>query len=332
MKNDLLNLAMEAFKNSIDMQIKFEIQEDDSLKTNALLKIQLQELKLTYYAEIKSVVNQSVIGFILNRKKDIPYQQLLITNFVNPIIADKLKANHINFIDTVGNIYIEHFPILIYIKGNKLKKQSFKPSANKAFNPSGLKMVYALLCNKELLNKPYREIANVSDIALGSIGMVMENLKHLGYILDMGKRGNKLVNKKSLFERWCLEYVEKLKPKLFLGTFEGTENFWKNTHIEHAKWGGEVAAEKLTKYLKPQTIMIYADEHELKNIIFQNRLNRTKHGNIDIFRKFWTNDIEEEKSIVHPFLIYADLLEINNQRVIETAKIIYEQDIVKYFR
>ena len=196
-------------------------------------------------------------------------------------------------------------------------------------------MIYVLLCNEGLLNRPHRDIAKTSGIALGTVGLVIENLKKIGFILDMGKQGKKLVNKKALFDRWCMDYVEKLKPKLLLGKFEGPEDFWKLDHLnsDTGQWSGEVAAFKLTNYLKPQNIIIYAKEKDLRNIIIKNRLNRIENGNIEIFQNFWSDDrTGTDKSIVHPFIIYADLLEINKQRTIETAKVIYDQNIAGYFR
>ena len=338
-ENKLLKLALEAFNKNFGHQIKIEVEElcqtDGDLRTDALLIIKIQHKELRFCTEIKSVVNKSVIGFMLHHKSDFSHDQLLVTNYVNPVMADKLKTNNINFIDTVGNAYINKLPIFIYVNGNKAKKTQIDSSPGKAFTPSGLKMIYVLLCNEGLLNRPHRDIAKTSGIALGTVGLVIENLKKIGFILDMGKQGKKLVNKKALFDRWCMDYVEKLKPKLLLGKFEGPEDFWKLDHLnsDTGQWSGEVAAFKLTNYLKPQNIIIYAKEKDLRNIIIKNRLNRIENGNIEIFQNFWSDDrTGTDKSIVHPFIIYADLLEINKQRTIETAKVIYDQNIAGYFR
>ncbi len=71
--------------------------------------------------------------------------------------------------------------------------------------------------------------------------------------------------KRRLLERWCLEYPERLKYKMLLGRFEGQEKFYRHAHLKvnNAQWGGEVAAHKLIKYLKPEEFIIYADEEYL---------------------------------------------------------------------
>ncbi|MCK5165548.1 MAG: hypothetical protein KAQ72_17640, partial [Desulfobacula sp.] len=248
--------------------------------------------------------------------------------------ADKLKKNGINFMDTAGNAYINTPPVFIFVKGNKTKSAQAISSKGKAFTRSGLKMIYALLCDEKLLNRPYREIAGISGIALGAVGQVIENLKKLGFVIDMGMRGKNLTNRKVLFDRWCMDYAEKLKPKLLLGRFEGPDEFLKHAHLDpdQGQWGGEVAAFQLTNYLKPQNTIIYAIEEKLRDIVLRNRLKRSEKGSIEIYKNFWPIDNKQDKTIVHPLIVYADLLEINTQRTIETAKVIYEQNIAGYFR
>ena len=335
----LLELSIKTFNKNFGSQMEMVLEDSrqvsENQKYDARLKIKTQSVELRFCAEARSAVNRSVIGFMLHHKDDFSCNQLLITNYVNPVMADELRKSCINFIDLAGNAYIDCPPVFIFIKGNKAENKQSVSLQGKAFNVSDLKMVYALLCNEDLLNKPYREIARFSCVALGAVGPVIKNLKKLNFILDMSTRGKKLVNKKALFDRWCLDYVEKLKPKLLLGRYKGPENFWKLDHLDPVlgQWGGEVAAFKLTKYLKPQHAVIFAKEKALKNIIIQNRLSKSENGNIEVLEKFWPDDqTGTDKSIVHPFVIYADLLGINNQRTIETAKMIYNKNIAGYFR
>lgn len=336
MENKILKQSIVSFKKNFGFQIEIEEFQNDNygFRTDAVLKIKNQPMELKFIAEIKSTVNSSVIGFMLHHKNDFPHAQLLVSNYINPVMAEILKDNDINFIDTAGNAYINAYPVFIFVKGNKEKKLQAASFKGKAFTQSGLKMIYALLCDRKLLNRSYRDIARESGIALGTVGQVIDNLKKQGFVIDMGSRGKKLTNSKALFDRWCMDYSEKLKPKLFLGTFAGPDDFCKQFHLEsdQGQWGGEVAAFKLTNYLKPENAIIYVKEEKFRDIVIQNRLKRDEKGNIEIFKIFWTIDGKEEQPIVHPFMIYADLLEINNQRTIETAKVIYDQNIAQHFR
>ena len=120
-----------------------------------------------------------------------------------------------------------------------------------------------------------------------------------------------------------------------LGRFRGDGEWWKDCPLDPTlvQWGGEVAAAKLTGYLKPGTVTLYADKHRFGEFVVANRLIKDPQGNIEILERFWplNNDFGEGDT-VHPIIIYADLVAIGDQRTMETARIIYEQHIDKYFR
>jgi len=52
----------------------------------------------------------------------------------------------------------------------------------------------------------------------------MKELKEEGFLLDMGKRGNRLVRKEELLRKWVVAYPERLRPKLIVGRFLCSEN------------------------------------------------------------------------------------------------------------
>jgi len=337
MERKIITMALDAFEKSIGIPIETEL---DNLETNigdfgadAFIRIQIQEVELKFCVEEKKVVNRTLLGMLLNYERYIPhnYKQLLVAKYVNPTMAEELKQNNINFIDMAGNAYINYFPIVFFIKGQKDKKKNFKNQVDNPFTKMGLKIIYALLCDQNLISKPQRTIANHAGVALGTVGNTIKNLENMGYIIRMGRRGKKIVDKSGLLKRWCLEYPERLKNKILLGRFEGPEDFWRHAQlkINNAQWGGEVAAYKLTKYLKPEEFAIYADEEYLTNIIIQNRLRKAEDGNICIIQQFWPEDTYfKKKDVVHPILIYADLLEFKNQRKMETARLIYDKHIL----
>lgn len=340
MERKIIAMALGAFEKSIGIAIETELVNLETnignYRADAFIRIRMQEVVLKFCVEVKKNVNRTLLGMLLNYKHYIPqgYKQLLVTKYVNPAMAEELKQNNINFIDMAGNAYINCFPIVFFIKGQKDKNKNFKNRVDNPFTKMGLKIIYALLRDQNLINKPQRTIAKHAGVALGTVGNVIQNLENMGYIIQMGMRGKKVVEKNDLLKRWCIEYPERLKYKMLLGRFEGPEDFWKNAQlkINNAQWGGEVAAYKLTKYLKPEEFIIYADEEYLTNIVIQNRLRKAENGNIFIFQQFWPEDTYfRKKDVVHPILIYADLLEFKNQRKIETAMMIYDKHIVGHF-
>jgi hypothetical protein len=266
-------------------------------------------------------------------KRETPV--LLVTGYVNPETAEELRQNGIEFIDTVGNMFLDHPPVYMFVKGNKLPERIGLATVRRVFKGAGLRIIYAFLCDPGLAGRTYREIATTTGVALGTADRVMKELKELGYIIDLGKQGFKLVRKEDLFQRWVTIYPEQLRPKQLLGRYRGEPGWWEHKRLDpaRAQWGGEVAAAKITRYLKPETITLYAAEDQLNPILLENRLRRDEKGDVEVLERFWLQtNAQQPKETVHPILIYADLLATGHQRNLETAKLIYEQYILRLIR
>jgi len=338
-KKNIFNTAINEFnkdkENSLEIDAEKKEKVADYFRFDKLVKFRYQKKDLKYFVEIKANINNTVLALLKYHKEALPHPLLLVTRYINNNKAEELKKNGIQFIDTAGNAYINYFPIYIFIKGNKPYDLFLKKTNYHLFEPSGLKIIFALLINTELVKQPYRLIAETANVALGTVGWTMNDLIKLGFIMDMGKKGRKLLNNEELFNRWCTNYNEKLKPKLLINKFTGPENWWINYELnpEYAQWGGEVAANKLTKYLKPQDIIIYVDREKYQKIIIENRLHKNINGNVTFYERFWKLNMNTEfKEVVHPILVYADLINTNNQRILEIAKIIYEEYVNRYIR
>ncbi|MDP8246830.1 MAG: type IV toxin-antitoxin system AbiEi family antitoxin [Candidatus Tritonobacter lacicola] len=304
---------------------------DATIGPDALIRIAFQDMERHFAVKVKKRLTRAAMGIAVQQLREYEQKGLLVTRYVTPQMADLLKEMDIPFIDTVGNVYINEPPLYIFIKGNKLRAPyQHAPLPARAFRPAGLKVVYALLCNPGLENAPLREIAREAAVALGTVGIVIGSLRQMGYLIVMGTRGRRLTRKDNLLTRWVTAYPEQLRPKLILGRYRA-ENYdwWKNADLNQFKayWGGEIAAAVLTKYLKPQNAIIYT-HHPLGNFLLNNRIKKDPNGNIEILKVFWKfKYLWQYPNLVHPILVYADLLATGDRRNIETARIIYEQKI-----
>ena len=336
-ENELLQLALEALRNNLPGLAKIKtVNPVRDLRVHAdyLLRIAMQGKEIRYYAEVKANVTKADKLLALMRKGDLDHPLLLVTRHINPRLAVELKQNGTEFIDTAGNAFLNQPPLYIYVRGNKADIV-MAPLLKRTFKPAGLKVIYGFLCNPGLENKTYREIAAETDVALGTIDWIMKELKELRFLLDMEKRGRRLIQKQNLFQRWVTAYPEQLRPKLTLGRFRGDREWWRQKKFDplKAQWGGEVAAERLTQYLQPQIITIYTTPQQLNQLLAENRLRKDETGDVEILKKFWNPpEMWKYEDLVHPILIYADLLATGNERNIETAKMIYDKQILELIR
>ncbi len=256
-----------------------------------------------------------------------------MTTYVNPDMADRLRALDIAFIDTVGNAYLNTPPVYVFVKGNRPPKDLGIPKQNRAFQATGLKVVFALLCRPSLADAPYREIATRTDVALGTVTWVIRDLKKLDFVFAVQKGKRQLHNRKELLDRWVTAYPEQLRPKLAIGRFRAARPDWWKTAapLDRGKtyWGGEIAATYLTRHLRPELVTVYCRD-ALEEVQLKNRLRKDPNGETELLRTFWDGDLDHKDGrLVPPILAYADLLGTGDPRNIETAKLLYEQEIAE---
>ncbi len=87
--------------------------------------------------------------------------------------------------------------------------------------------------------------------------------------------------------------------------------------------GGEPAAAKLTRHLRPEIITFYGDKAEPR-LLLDHQLRPNPDGPVEFVKRFWAFEANDAAVVPLP-LIYADLLLIGDARCIETADLIYER-------
>lgn len=344
----LLEEAVAAFEKMTNIRIQKKPAETNGLWPNQenILIIGVGEYALEYKVEIKLTITNTIFGIITSKIINERTGWLLVTRYIDREMARNLIAAGIQFIDATGNAYINRPPVYINIQGNRYygykitnaqtqaDYQNIAPVKPEglAFGRAGIRIIYAFLCNKNLENAPYREIAQKTGVALGTVGWVLHDLAREGYLNRKKDHKRRLVRNEQLLKRWVEAYAEKLRPKQLIGRYTtGNPDALIHANLTqfNALWGGEVAAGRLTKYLNPEIITIYARK-PLNNLMIQFQLRQRPNGEIELREPFWIHTDEWDiRDIVHPILIYADLLATGNIRNIETARILYDEYIDK---
>lgn len=339
----LLSKALEALRrHGLKARIVPHAPRVDRTRPDAVVKIGRGTAGKLYAAEVKRNVHVATIGAFRLRHAGTKQPPLLVADYVTPAIAEQLRANDIPFVDTVGNAYLKQPGLLIWVKGNRREAPGGaidlrKQQAVRAFEPAGLRVLFAFLCHPPLVDRPFREIADKADVAHGTVGEVMAELPHRGYVYDFGKTGGgrKLRNVEDLLVKWAEAYARKLKPKLFIGRYAARmPDWWRD--VDPTKYGmtfgAEPAAARITRHLKPAIITLYGDRAEPR-LLLDHALRTDPGGDVEIDRRFWRFETDEERRGLAPLpLIYADLLATGDPRCIETAGLIRERYLAGFER
>ena len=295
---------------------------------DALVKLTANKKTISFLGQYKTNVSVQTLGLIVNKVQSIPGKVILLADYINPSIANKLKQLEIPFIDSVGNTFINEPSLFVFITGNKGSKETTS-SVSGTFSPSALKVIFVLLCDEALASTPFRNIAIYSGVTLGTVARTMKNLENQNYLMTLKNGLRKVVRKQELLNHWLLRYPTLLRPKLVIGSYSTeNENWWKNKTID-AYWGGEVAAAKLTDNLRPARQTVYTYKKAAK-LIISHQLKPNATGHIEILKAFWHETLNISGS-VPALLVYADLIASGDPRNIETANTIYEHELSRYF-
>lgn len=340
-EQDILQAAIEVLHRELGWQL--EVVEREVKKGNKPIDaiIRVPGVETCLVATIKKWTAHANLGAVIHQLNQIarPGCGMLVAGYVNPKMGVALQRAGIQFIDAVGNAYIDQPPTYIYIKGNRpLPLWPAKDSirTGRAFQPGGMKVVLAFLRDQELINAPYRDIAEKAQVALGTVGPVIKDLIAQGLMVQgVGKHRRQLTDFEQLLGKWVEAYPHQLREKYRIGTFT-TDNpaWWQtiNPATFAALWGGEVAAAQYTHYLNPQNAMVYINQADMAAFLRAALLRKPgphEHLDvqIDLIKPFWdTTPVNgEERTLAPPVIIYADLLETADPRNLDTANRIHEQ-------
>lgn len=306
---------------------------------DAILDIEVGGKRLKFLVEAKTYIRNHNLPTILAQAEYIK-DLMVVADHILPGIKEELRQRHIAYLEGNGNIYIDKKPVFVWVDNNKpLERVREKP--NRAFTKAGLQVVFLFLTHPRSINETYRVIAEATNTALGNVNNVINGLLDQGFIVRINKDEFAINNRKALIEKWVTAYEEKLKPGLFVGNFRfahmNADRDWKemDIDIDRTVWGGEPGGDILTNHLRPEILTLYTNETR-KELMDHFRIVPDVNGQVKVYKKFWTNpgEIPKQKNPIikperaaPPILVYADLMNTNNKRCIETAQIIYERYI-----
>jgi hypothetical protein len=166
----------------------------------------------------------------------------------------------------------------------------------------------------------------------------MRDLREMGYLAAV-KRNRRLNATKRMLDEWALAYARTLRPKMLMGRYRApTVTDWQQWPLEkhEALWGGEPAGALLTQYLKPGILTIYGKQVPGRMVLDRKLATvldrRVEDGLVEFRNKFWEFDVPVGiPQVVPPALAYADLLATGDARCIETARLVYDGNLARFF-
>lgn len=300
---------------------------------DAVIEISRGQQRYILEVDVKSEIRTAALSNILIKQKATDGKLLMVSRYIPAPMKDELKVNGISYIDGSGNCYIETRGIYVYVNNQKGPMLKITEET-KLWAPSGMKFLFAILMDQELLNSSYRNIAYTAGVALGNIGSFIFELKREGYVIT-GVRNKQrtllLDNRTMLIDKWADMYRNILRPKQMIGRFrfnkkEERENWHSQVGSDIGiYWGAETAGAILTEYLSPEVYTIYSNEDRFE-LMRKLKIVPDQSGEVELLRPFWNEEVfSTDGDTVPPLLAYAELISSFDSRNRETAMRIKEK-------
>jgi len=303
------------------------LAKDNYAERDGTIALTFGGTTVEFYVEIKNEVRGNTIPVVqipnFYKRRDT----LLICGYITKPMKDELRHRQINYLELAGNCYIETKGIYIYINDQQVTETRTTPQG-KLWKTAGIKFLFALLNEPELLGQPYRTVADRADIALGNVGALMEEMTREGYLKEGLNKTVFIERREELFGRWAEAYRNILRPKIIAGTYRFVDksltNHWKELQPKTFHWGGENAGALLTGYLRPEKFTMYAINFR-QEVMQELKLLPDPEGPVEILHQFWKDRPGEKTLTVPPLLAYADLATSFDSRNRETAERLKKQ-------
>ncbi|WP_283147816.1 type IV toxin-antitoxin system AbiEi family antitoxin [Silvimonas soli] len=349
----VLNAALDAVQDTPKLRVSHRrnflelVQQDSRFDNEIVFEVRGEEV--TYLIEVIPTLHKAKLNLLLDRFRFVPLnfgrRPMIVTGRMSNEHAEWCRENEIAFIDAAGNMFISTDHFETFICGLKLAaglQNLISPSASGG-TTAFLKATFPLLCDRELINAPYREIARLTGISVGTVKNVFDVLKSRNMI---GERynGRVWIEPARLFEEWVVGYAAKLRPKMKPKRYTtDSDALWRvePNLPEGMMWGGEAAAERIAPVLLAGIGALCFDpdyaKDSMRRFMHEHRFRSDPDGNVEVLESFWphqehfTSSFSRQQGTTPHVVTYAELMASSSSRNREAAQYILENYIDRTF-
>lgn len=322
---------IQEFFDTLDFHVEVIYQNYNHEKKESIYTLNNEMVYIDTKNEVRP---QNIAAFEKKRSQNLPL--LIASKYITPKSKNILKEKKINYIDSFGNAYINLEHLKIYVEQGNAKPY-YSDYSNLLTQTSG-QIIFQLLKNPEQINETQRYLSLASKVSLGSVSKCITALIDEGFVVKWNNEQKyQLVRRDELLDKWITILNQKILPANKIGEYSFSKQNnanWKAQFLNtEALWAGEPAAALITNYLNPEAFTLFAEKKK-SEILTVLKLIPDSKGDITLYQPFWIDSFPMErvanithKNVVHPLIIYAQLIYSNNTRNFEAAQLIYNEYI-----
>jgi len=300
---------------------------EDAALADAVVRLTTNCGDFRLLVERKQRLTPAIIGRLAMHAD--PRAWLLVVPHIPRGRGEELRTLGFNFVDEAGNCFLQLGDNFVaHIEGRRRAPHTVK---GRGLGTPGYRAMFALLAEPLLRNATVRELAAVAGIGKTAAADLLRRLEADG-ILARDTTGRRLARPDALMDRWLAGYADRLRPQLLIGRFAipGLDPGGAEARIAGAlkdvRWalGAGAAAFRLTGHYRGEQTVIHlaVPLHDLEQRL---RALRANDGPITALAVPCPAAFDRTApGLVHPLLIYTELLMMADERAREAAAEIRE--------
>jgi hypothetical protein len=298
------------------------------LNAEITLRISSRAKPYVLHSVFKGSLDRSIIDRFIQEIKGSKLEEImLVVPYVNPSLADYMNSQGLNFIDLAGNCRLAiGKSFYVFIKGKKLPGGSpYIPKARIA----GYLVIFTFLADPSLLNEPVRFVAEKAGIGKSVVASRITSLAKDGFI-GRTTKGWRIIRYDDLLERWLIGYNEIIRRRIFNGSYktrisdpeerEAKVEESLKSYPDNWAWGETSAAWRMVKYYRGESTTLHLASIP-PSLILKMEALPSAEGNLVFMRPLGPLSMQGTlEHVVHPLLVYTQLITSNDPRAMETAR------------
>lgn len=322
------------FVQSIDVEL------EPTRLVDAHLKVKTQRRTFKLAATFKwSYLDQASLNGLIAQRSLMHDPLLLVARYIPAEAGERLRQLGINFVDEVGNLHLDlGGQFYVFIVGRKEKTPNV---AERKTTATMVQVVFTLLVQENAINWPVRKLAETAGVGKSAAAEARQRLTQSGMLVE-GDTGLQIRNRKALEDAFLGGYEQVLRPDLWLGVFRPLKHGpdillrriknWADRSNSTWAAAGAQAAYALSCLQAGEHITVFLGEPQPQHLNLGLQLSEDQEGTVTLLRSFGTLfpwRIQAGTPIVHPLLIYAELLHEVEPKALEAAAHIRRKYLAK---
>ena len=312
-------------------------------RPDTYLDLRLGGHEVGYVVEVKRGIRGPHVGPLAHHARQLKERDerlLVCADRIPNELGEQLREQGVAYLDLGGNAYLRAPGLYILIAG---RPPAEVQRGRQDLTGTEVRLLGVFLRDPDAGEAVQTELAKRAGIALGAVGRGREKLVQLGILDRTGKRRwlvrDRAGGLRRFAEGWAAVVRHKLRPRNYRMVPGDRRGDLEDRLTAAAPelgclLGGERAAGHLTRFLRTDHATLHVPPGRQQEVARALMLVPDKEGPVTLLERYGRGDeyrLPELPGILlaHPLLVWAECLTVPDERVAQTAGLLYDERLVR---